>query len=312
MATITGNSDFDCEAACHGLRDAMDGLGTNETAIIEILVAHNMAQRQEIKTQYKQSFGQDVVEDLKSELSGNFEQAIVALFDTPREFDAHEIHRAVANVGTEEGTLIEIMVTRPNEEIEEIKEIYEKEYETKMEKDLESDTSGNFRRLLVSLCTATRDTDWFVDHDKAKVDARRLFDAGEGTLGTDECTFNEILCQRTLPQLNETFEAYAALGDKSIRDAICDETSGAVQEGYLAIVDAAENLKKYFAQRLYNSMSGLGTGDNDLIRVIVSRSEIDLADIKEYFEELYGQSLADFIDSDCSGDYKTLLLAMIK
>lgn len=62
-----------------------------------------------------------------------------------------------------------------------------------------------------------------------------IFQAGEGQAGTDECEINSVLCQRTLPQLQATLVAYQELTGNDLRESIESETSGAVQDGYLAI-----------------------------------------------------------------------------
>lgn len=70
-----------------------------------------------------------------------------------------------------------------------------------MESELKSETSGNFKRLLVSLCNASRDESGYSDPAAAQNDARELLKAGELRVGTDESMFNMILCQRNYQQL---------------------------------------------------------------------------------------------------------------
>ena len=40
--------------------------------------------------------------------------------------------------------------------------------------------------------------------------------------------------------------------------------------------------------------------------------QIDLGDIKAKYKQLYKKTLEDDIDSECSGDFKKLLLALLK
>ena len=51
-----------------------------------------------------------------------------------------------------------------------------------------------------------------------------------------------------------------------------------------------------FAKRLHDAMKGLGTDDNALVRVVISRCEVDMVQIKEEFQKAYNQSLAKFIE----------------
>lgn len=82
-------------------------------------------------------------------------------------------------------------------------------YGAHLESELKSETSGNFKRLLTSLCTAARDESGRVDPNAAKDDARELLKAGELRVGTDESMFNMILCQRNYQQLKMVSKRYS-------------------------------------------------------------------------------------------------------
>uniref|UniRef100_A0A023ERF0 Annexin n=1 Tax=Aedes albopictus TaxID=7160 RepID=A0A023ERF0_AEDAL len=233
----------------------------------------------------------------------------IAMTPLPQ-FYAKELHDAISGIGTDEEAIIEILCTLSNYGIKTIAEFYEQLYGVSLESDLKGDTSGAFKRLCVSLVQGNRDENTGVDEGAAAADAQALFEAGEGQWGTDESIFNQILVTRSYQQLRAVFEAYENMAGHSVEDAIKREFSGAIEEGFKAIVRCVRSKVQYFAKRLHHSMAGLGTNDKTLIRIIVSRSEIDLGDIKEAFQEMYGKSLESWIKEDCEGDLGDLLATL--
>lgn len=74
-------------------------------------------------------------------------------------------------------------------------------YGADLESELMSETSGNFKRLLVSLCAGGRDESGQTNLEAARQDAKALLQAGVLRVGTDESVFNMVLCQRNYQQI---------------------------------------------------------------------------------------------------------------
>ncbi|XP_036382966.1 annexin A4-like [Megalops cyprinoides] len=308
--TVTAAPGFNAEEDAQKLRGAMKGAGTNEATIIEILAHRSIEQRQRIKEEFKKTVGKDLADELKSELTGNFEKVVLGLLMPPAVYDAYELRNAIKGAGTDEACLIEILASRTTEEIKAFTAVYNKEYGESLEDDICGDTSGMFQRVLVSLLTAGRDNSSAVDEALAVQDAKDIYEAGEARWGTDEVKFLTVLCVRNRNHLLRVFEEYQKISGRDIEDSIKREMSGTLEDIFLAIVSCIRNKQAFFAERLYKSMKGLGTTDSILIRIMVSRAEVDMQDIKAQFLKMYSKTLYSFIKGDTSGDYRNILLEL--
>ncbi|XP_047479001.1 annexin B10-like isoform X3 [Penaeus chinensis] len=311
IPTVSAAGHFDPSSDAAALRKAMKGFGTDEAAIIAVLSRRTSDQRQQIMLKYQQSYGRDLVKDLKSELSGKFEDVILALMTPLPLFLAKEINHAIAGVGTNERTLVEILCTRDNASLMMIKNAYYQHYRKKLESELHGDTSGDFRCLLISMCACARD-EGNCDPALANSLAQQLYKAGEGKIGTDESEFNRILSAYSYPLLRCVFEEYKKIKGKTFGDAIDSELSGDLKLGMKTVYQCIENRAAFFAKELHNSMAGAGTNDRALIRLVVSRCEIDMGNIKQEYQKLYKKPLEKDIKDDTSGDYKRVLLALVE
>lgn len=254
MPTIFPADNFNANEDAVTLRAAMKGFGTDEKAIIDVLTHRSNDQRQAIKKAFLEEYGRDLIADLKSELGGKFEDLIIALMFSPHEYLCKQIHKSMSGIGTNEETLVEILCTKSNEEIRELVAKYEEMYDRPLAEHLCSETSGHFRRLLTLIIVGVRDTVGKINPDKALEEAQKLFDAGEGKLGTDEEVFNKILAHDSFAQLRLVFEEYKNLSGMTIEQAIKHEMSGELLLAMMAIIECVQSPAAFFASRLFKGI----------------------------------------------------------
>uniref|UniRef100_A0A8C7X020 Annexin n=1 Tax=Oryzias sinensis TaxID=183150 RepID=A0A8C7X020_9TELE len=308
--TVKDKVDFKVDEDVTALRKAIEGLGTTEKTLIDVLTQRSNAQRQLVASAYEKATGRKLVADLEGDTHGDFENLLVALVTPPALFDCNEVIRAIKGPGTTESILTEIFASRSNKQIRDMADTYLKETGRLMIHDLKSEVSGDYAKALLILAEGKRDESTSVDAAKAKEDAKILYEAGEKKWGTDEDKFIDILCHRSVPQLRQTLVEYKNISKKTLQESIESEMSGEVEKLLVAIVKCVKNVPAYFAERLFKSMRGAGTDESTLTRIIVGRSEIDLLDIKAEYKKLFGVSLHSELKSEVSGNYGEALMLL--
>ncbi|XP_078351007.1 uncharacterized protein LOC144635783 isoform X2 [Oculina patagonica] len=308
--TLKPADNFDAEKDAEALRKAMQGSGSDKDAIVAILGARTNKQRQEIAAKYQQKYSKNLTDDLKSELSGKFQDAAIALMSVPEFFDATSLHDAMSGLGTDEQVLIEILSSRSYEELQDIKSAYTQIYNGKdVLKKIKEDTGGEFRTTLMNLIEKNRDSSEKVKEDLAQQDAKKLYEAGQGKKGTDKAVFVEILTSRNYAQLRATLDAYKTLAKVDLIDYINEQLNGDLRNALKAIVRCAQDPPLYFTEVLEKALDK--SNSKTVTRVLVTRSETDLAEIKTQYEKKTGQPLKEVVVKKMKGDLEKILLQLL-
>uniref|UniRef100_A0A8C2I748 Annexin n=1 Tax=Cyprinus carpio TaxID=7962 RepID=A0A8C2I748_CYPCA len=301
--TIKAKADFNVSEDVAALRKAIEGIGTTEKTLIDILTHRSSSQKQAISKAYEETTKRILVNDLKGDTKGSLEDLLVALARPPAVNDAKWLNKAIKGAGTDTNILIEILASRTNKQIKEMSAAFAEETKKTPMQKLKTEVSGDFGKAIILLAEGARDESTNVNADKAREDAKALYQAGEKRLGTDESKFIEILCKRSIPHLRQTILEYKNISGKTLQKSIEKEISGDLEELLVAIVKCVMSTPAYFAEKIYKSMKGAGTDETTLTRVMVSRGEIDMLDIRAEFKKLYQRSLYKEISSDVSGSY---------
>ncbi|XP_060188449.1 annexin D5-like [Lycium barbarum] len=281
------------------LYKALKGFGCDKAAVINILAHRDATQRALIQQEYRTMYSEELNKRLSKELSGDLEKAVLLWMYDPAARDATIVRKDLSGDGVDPRAGTEVICSR---------------------------TSGGPRilssgvldpgilssGLLLAYVTAMRYEGPEVDRAAVEQDAKALFKAGEKKLGTDEKTFIRIFSERSRAHLAAVSAAYhSVVYGNSLKKAVKSETSGLFEFALLTILQCVDNPTKYFAKELHKAMKGLGTNDTTLIRIIVTRTEIDMQYIKAEYQEKYKKSLNDAVHAETSDDHRTFLLSLL-
>ena len=302
---------FDPKADADLLKNSMKGAGSDKESIINLATSRNNQQRNKIREEYKASYGTDLISDLKSELSGHLKDTLIAMFYHPIDYDCLSLRSAMKGLSTDEDTLIEIIATRPGYMLKKIIERYPTIVEGRnLLDDIKSETSGSVKRLLISLLEGSRSDNTNPDIEECEKLAKELYETGEKKWGTDDSVFNQIFALRSPLEIACISRAYHKLTGHTILQAINNEFSGDIKKLLTAVVYAVISPSEFFATKINKAFKGLGTKDKLLIRILVTRNEIDMPYIRKYYKQLFKKDMIDEIKGDTSGDYRKILLKL--
>ncbi|KAF2459938.1 putative annexin [Lineolata rhizophorae] len=297
-----------------GLKKAMKGFGTNEKELIKILSKPDPVAMASLRKTYDQRFISDLMADIKKEVSGDFEDALLALVRGPLAQDVYNLRKAMEGAGTDEEYLNDVLLGRSNADINAIKDEYQRTYKRALESDIKAELSSKTEQLFIMVLSARR-TEESVPVDPRAVEADvDKFQAAVGGFGNDASTVADMFSSRSNSQLRALSQAYEQRFHKSLARVIEKEFSGHMEDALLRILGLAVDPAKADADAIEATMKGMGTRDellmNRVIRVHWNREHC--AQVKRAYKHFYKKDLEKRIKDETKGDFEKILLACIE
>ncbi|GAV79019.1 Annexin domain-containing protein [Cephalotus follicularis] len=311
MATLVIREDVSVVHDAELLHKACQGWGTDEKAIINILGHRNAAHRQQIRIAYNDIYHEDLVKRLESELSGDFEKAVYRWILDPVDRQAVLAHVAIKKSEPDYHVIVEIACVLSPEELLAVRRAYHLRYKRSLEEDVAAATSGDIRKLLWALVSSFRYDGSEVNARLADTEAEILHNAiKDKALNQEEAI--RILTTRSKLQLIATFNSYRDEHRTSItKQTLLGTSDDEFFKALRTTIQCINDYKKYYEKVLRNAIKKVGTDEDALTRVIVTRAERDLQDIKELYYKRNSVTLDQAVANDISGDYKKFLLTLL-
>ena len=274
------------------------------SSMTDFITRKTHKERMRLRQIYKQKFDKDLMSDLKSSFAGIYLKIILGLFTDPVEFDIDYIYKCLKE-DTSYNILIEIFASRPDWYLNKIKNLYQRKYNIELEEHIKEGTLDDFKKLLIQILQNEQSTNQSPDIDQCKKLAEDLEQEESEKLTVDSAIINSIFIKSSPQELVTISQEYNKATQKLITQTINEHFKGNAKNLLNAILMAKISPSEYYANIIHESID-----DEDVIlKVIITRAEIDLAQIKKYYLKLYGNDIVNDIKKD-SHEYTNLLVAI--
>ncbi|KAG1366661.1 annexin D8 [Cocos nucifera] len=307
-SSISRRCENDCQEI-HAKWDQLKYLG-------ETLASRTPAERQQIKEMYRTMYHEDLVEHFQKSWVANPKNEmfnILYMWMLERhERDAMVARGAVEQSNVDYKALIEIYTHRKSNQLFFIKQAYFSKFKRHLDQDIISEPSHPYPRILVALAASHKSHHDDVSAHIAKCDAKRLYEAGKGSMGSiDESAILEMFSKRSIPQLKLAFSCYKHIYGHDYTKTLKSENSGEFEDSLRIVVNCIYKPFKYYSKMLNTSLKEADANKRLLTRMMLGSAEVGMEEVKSAFLKRYGKKLRDAIcESLPEGDYRDFLVAL--
>ncbi|KAK7628450.1 hypothetical protein IWX50DRAFT_117331 [Phyllosticta citricarpa] len=225
---------------------------------------------------------------------------------------AEALRKAMKGFGTNEREVIRVLSKLDPVQMHSLRQTYNQRFTRDLLKDLEKETSGDFRNALLACARGPLQQDCHV-----------LYHAMRGA-GTKESDLNDVLCNRSNADVHAIKAEYRRMYGRELENDLRGDLSAGTETLFLMFTagrrqeDSAPVIPQQIEQAATDLQGAFGSGVVGLNKngtraceVLTSQNDAQLRAIDQAFQQRYRKSLLKEVDSRFSGHMKDALHLMV-
>ena len=282
----------------------------NTDMLFDLFTRTSNYELQIMADEYQKKYETSVFEEINRVIQNKeTKQVCTMLFYNYYELDARILHKALKEK-KDEKVIVEIFASRPYWFLQIVDEEYKRLYGISLKDELAKEKKSDFITFLQCIMTTPRSKTSSIKNEKQAGDAaQEIITKGLKNYGKDVELFKKLFVKSSREDLVAISREYKNMDKKkrNLYDAVDDACPKVTREIIKAIIYAVVLPAHYFAHLLKKSIVGLGTDEETLSRVLVTRHEVDMDLIRYYYKAETKNELIDDIKGDTSGTYMKIL-----
>uniref|UniRef100_A0A0K0EKV9 Annexin n=1 Tax=Strongyloides stercoralis TaxID=6248 RepID=A0A0K0EKV9_STRER len=310
-ATLVSTPNFNSQFDAKMLRVATTSTKIDKETIINIMFRRTSREKHMIAVQYYNLYNETLALRFKSKIKGKLYKVLKLVMECEIQRNVKDLYKALEKETIDNAVIIEAFCGKNKQYITELKELYKEKYGKSVRDIIRERTDSGYQRFLIGLIKGERD-EGPVNMDLVEEDVSRLYSNGKGIHKLeDEKFFLDILYKRSFEHINIVINKYQNSIHKDIIRIIKEWFYGDLKDMLLMFFDYVNSPSYYFSKLLKNYLEEFEDHENEIIRILINRAEIDLETIQQEFNENNPKTLEHLLSSSSIGSLRQIFLTML-
>ena len=289
-----------------------ENISNKENLIIEIIKKYNLKQRLLLRITYDEIFPENnFLSDIstKLSLSVQFCNLVTSLFMDQVDLDCIEFKKIFDKISTNKDLIIETITLNPFWYNQKLIKGYNELYKKDLKSEIFKIFPENMRDAIITCMNTKRnDINKEIDLDELNEKVKLLINTNAEELLRNNEIFINIFALPSPKELIMIARIYKEKKEENILSLIDNKLNEEEVNFLKEVIYNTCRPSEYFSYKLRDSIKGVKVDTNTINRILVMRNEIDMKEIRNFYQKINNMDFEKEISNIFSGAYKELLL----